>query len=132
MKKNIKQNIEKEKIKPEVYKVLKRIQDSIPPEWLKNLVKTVPQSPTIKKAYEMAVKDPNVSEELKRKAQVILDTGMLDKEVEVVQKKYETLINNFIEKELEAAVKRGEIPKGKKFRNVDKKIRKAIIKDRKK
>ena len=105
-----------EKTKPEYSEVLKRIQDSIPTEWLNKLVKKVPVAPTIKMAYERAVKDPDVSDELKRKAQIILDGGYLDRETQVVDKRYENYINKFIDKEIELAVRRGELPKSKKYR----------------
>jgi hypothetical protein len=111
---------------PEYSKVLKRIQDSIPKEWLNKLVKKVPQAPTIKMAYERALKDPDVSDEIKRKAQMILDGGYLDKEIEVIDKKWETHINKFIDAEIEASVKRGELPKSKKYRNAGKKIKRII------
>jgi hypothetical protein len=111
---------------PEYSKVLKRIQDSIPKEWLNKLVKKVPQAPTIKKAYERAITDPNVSDEIKRKAQMILDSGYLDKEIEVVDKKWETHINKFIDTEIAASVRRGELPKSKKYRNAGKKIKRII------
>ena len=115
-----------EKIKPEYSKVLKRIQDSIPQDWLKKLTKKVPSAPTMKKVYELALKDDNVSDETKRKAQAILDSGLLDKEVEVVDKRYETYINKFIDKEIEAAIKRGELPTSKKYRNVGKKLKRIV------
>ena len=118
--------IKVEKIKPEVTKVLKRIQDSVPQEWLDKLNKRVPIAPTIKYAFERAVKDPNVSEELKRKAQIMLDSGYLDKEVDKIDKRYEGYISRYIDKEIEKAVARGEIPKSKKYRNVSKKLKRII------
>lgn len=115
-----------EQTKPEYSKVLKRIQDSVPKEWLAKLVVKKPVAPTIRMAYERALNDPDVSDELKNKARILLDSGYLDKEVEVVDKRYETYINKFIDKEIEAAVKRGELPKSKKYRNAGKKIKRII------
>lgn len=115
-----------EPLKPEYAKVLKRIQDAIPKEWFEKLVRKEPVAPTMKKGFEMAVKDPKVSAELKRKAQIILDSGYLDKEIEVVDRRYENLIDKFIDKEIEAAVRRGELPKGKKHRNIGKKLKRII------
>lgn len=114
------------KIKPlkeSYWKVIKRIQDSIPKEWQEKLVKKVPQSPTMKLVCERAIKDPNVGEELKKKAQTLLDSGLLDTMVEVVDKRYEKYIDNYVQKEIESAVKRGELPKGKKGRNLIKKVK---------
>lgn len=115
-----------ETLAPAYSKVLKRIQDSIPKAWLEKLVRKVPQAPTIKKAYLRAIDDPNVSEEIKRKARIILDSGYLDKEIEVVDKKWEAHINKFIDTEIKASVKRGELPKSKKYRNAGKKIKRII------
>ena len=115
-----------ELLKPEHAKVLKRIQDSIPKEYFEKLIRKEPVAPTMKKGFEMALKDPNVGPELKRKAQIILDSGYLDKEIEVVDKRYENLIDKFIDKEIEAAVRRGELPKGKKNRNIGKKLKRII------
>lgn len=115
-----------EQTKPEYSKVLKRIQDSIPSEWLKKMVKKVPVAPTIKMAYERALTDPNVSEDLKKKAKIILDGGYLDRETEVIDKRYENYINKFIDKEIELAVRRGELPKSKKYRNAGKRIKRII------
>lgn len=114
-------------MKPEVAKVLKRIQDSIPAEWLKKLITKKPIAPTMRIAFEKALIDPNVPEELKKKAQIMLDSGHLDKMVDVVDKRYETYINRFIEKEIELATRRGELPtSGKKNRNLGKKLKRII------
>lgn len=115
-----------DRLKPEYVKILRRIQDSVPKEWIAKLTRKVPVAPTIKKAYERAVKDPEVNDELKRKAQLILDSGYLDKEVEVIDKRVENQINKYIDKEIEAAVIKGELPKGKKHRNLGKGIKKII------
>ncbi len=115
-----------EAMNPAHAKVLKRIQDSIPESWMSSLVDKVPVAPGTKEACEKAVKDPDVSEEVKKKAQILLDSGYLDKMMEVVNPYFERLINNFIDKEIGLAVKRGELPKGKKYRNFDKKLKRAI------
>ena len=115
-----------EAMNPAHAKVLKRIQDSIPVSWLENLIEKKPVAPGMKEACERAVKDMAQSEETRRKAQVLLDSGYLDKTMEVVNKYYENLINNFIDKEIGLAVKRGELPSGKKHRNFDKKLKRII------
>lgn len=115
-----------EPLKPEYSKVLKRIQDSVPQELTSKLMKKETVAPTIRLAYEMMLKDPNASEETKRKAQILLDSGYLDKVVDVVDTEVEKAINQFIEDEIEAAMKRGELPKKKKYRNVGKKIKRII------
>ena len=153
------------KIKPlnaDIAKVLKRIQDSIPSEWLKALGTEQLIAPTIKFAYEKAVRDKIIPQQLfnirieemkknneevtpaiekqvmkeckerakdiKRKAQIMLDSGELDKKMLVIDKKIEKKIDKYIEDEITAAIRRGELPKGKKYRNLDKTIKKAIKK----
>lgn len=113
-----------ETLKPEIRAILKRIQDSVPKEWSEKLTVRKPVAPTIKEAYIRAINDPNVNDELKRKAQIILDSGLLDKEVEVINKRYETYISRFIDKEIEASIRRGELPKKRK--NVGKIIKEKI------
>ncbi len=115
-----------ESMNPAHAKVLKRIQDSIPVSWMENLVERVPAAPGMKEACEKAVKDKKQPEEVRRKAQLLLDSGYLDKTLEVVNKYFERLINNFIDKEIGLAVKRGELPQGKKHRNFDKRLKRAI------
>lgn len=147
-------------IKAEYSKVLQRIQDSIPQEWLEKMVTKQPIAPTIRLAYEKAVKDKGIAKnfyddvikkmkaegieitqeiekkvmkdckkrasELQRKAQIILDSGELDRQMEVVDKRYEGYVNKFIDKEIELAMRRGELPKGKKFRNLNKKLKRIV------
>ncbi len=115
-----------ETLNPAITKVLKRIQDSIPPAWLENLVEKVPVAPNMRAVMERAVKDPDVSEELKKKAQIMLDSGLLDKVVEKLNPYYEKLISDYIDKEIEASVRRGELPKGKKNRNIGKSLKRII------
>lgn len=153
------------KIKPlnaDIAKVLKRIQDSIPSEWLNALGTEQLIAPTIKFAYEKAVKDKTIhtqlfkiridemkanneevtpaiekqvmkeskerAKDIKRKAQIMLDSGELDKKMLVIDKKIEKKIDKYIEDEITAAIRRGELPKGKKYRNLDKQIKKAVKK----
>ena len=113
-----------EQMNPAHAKVLKRIQDSIPKSWYEGLIKKVPVAPGIKEACERAVKDkdPKITAEVKKKAQMLLDSGMLDKFMEVEDPKYARLINTFLDKEIAAAIKRGELPKGKKHRNIGKNL----------
>lgn len=134
-------------IKAEYMKVLQRIQDSIPKEWLDNLGHEEVIAPTIKKMYEKVaktkvadlakdlakgdekstVKDWETrAKEVKRKAKIILDSGELDKKTLVIDKNIEKKIDKFVDEEIEAAIRRGELPKGKKFRNLNKKLKKQI------
>jgi hypothetical protein len=111
------------KLSPEIQAELARIQNSIPPEWTAKLV--IKENPTkeMLEGLKKAVLDPEVSKELKYKAQLMIDAELFSKEVDVVDKKVEKQINDFIDEEIKKSVKRGTLPKGKKFRNLKKKIK---------
>lgn len=117
------EKIKIKKLSPEVEKELQRIQMSIPQEWTAKLV--IKENPTkeMLEGLKKAVLDPEVSKELKYKAQLMLDAELFSKEVDVVDKKVEKQINDFIDEEIKKSIKRGTLPKGKKFRNLKKKIK---------
>ena len=111
------------RLPPEVEKELQRIQMSIPPEWTAKLV--IKENPSLEmlNVLKKIVADPEATQEQKYKAQLMLDAELFDKEVDVVDKKVEKQINDFIDEEIKKSVKRGTLPKGKKFRNLKKKIK---------
>jgi translation elongation factor EF-1beta len=113
-------------IKPEHKKVLERIQNSIPKEWLDNLTRKEPIAEPVKEIIERALVDDEVSEEVKEKFRLVKDSGYLDKEIEVENGEITLKIDKYIDEEIEKAIKRGELPKGKKNRNVGKKIKRII------
>lgn len=115
------------KFTPEVLKELQRIQMSIPKELTDKLIIRVKPAKEILEVYAKALLDPEVKEETKRKIQLILDSGMLDKEEDKADPAIEARINLFIEEEIEKSVKRGVLPKGKKFRNLKDKIKKEKL-----
>lgn len=92
-------------------RVIKQIQDGIPKELLMNLTKTELQSPTIKKMFEKALVDPSTTERQKRNIQAMLDSGKLDREVEVLDHEVEKLIDEYLKEEIDKAVKLGRLPK---------------------
>jgi hypothetical protein len=110
-------------LKPSYWNVLRRIQDSIPKELTERVTKKAPLAPTIKEVIERGLADPKVSPEIKHKLQVVKDSGYLDKEIEVEDPEITKQIDEFVEKEIEKAVLRGELPKGKKGRNLAKKLK---------
>ena len=111
------------RLPPEVEKELQRIQMSIPPEWTAKLV--IKENPSLEmlNVLKKIVADPEATQEQKYKAQLMLDAELFDKEVDVVDKKVEKQINDFIDEEIKKSVRRGTLPKGKKFRNLKKKIK---------
>lgn len=93
-------------------RVIKMIQDSIPRELLMNLTKTEKQGATIKHIYEIALTKPDdeVTPRQKRNIQAMLDSGILDKEVEVLDEEVEKQIDAYIAEEIAKAVKLGRLP----------------------
>lgn len=94
-------------------RVLKQIQDKVPPELLENLTHMVPQSPEVKRIFELALTKPDseVSQRKKRAIRAMLDSGRLDREVEELDFEVEKKISDFYEKEIDLAVKLGRLPK---------------------
>lgn len=99
------------KINPKHLAVLRRIQASIPKEWLDSLIKKGPMAPVVKEVYERGIADPDVSEALKEKMRLVLNSGILDKEVEISDSEIEAKIDSYVEEEMKKAVLRGELPK---------------------
>lgn len=113
-------------IKAEYMKVLKRIQDSVPEELLNQVTKKEVIAEPIKEIISKAMVDPEVSQEIKDKFQMISDTGYLDREKDVENVEVTRKIDEYIDNEIKKAIARGELPKGKKHRNMGKKINKLI------
>jgi tRNA A37 N6-isopentenylltransferase MiaA len=93
-------------------RVIKMIQDGIPKDLLMNLTKKEIQAPTIKKVFELALTKPDdeVSPRQKRNIQAMLDSGRLDREVEVLDYAVEKEIDAYITAEIDKAVKLGRLP----------------------
>jgi len=93
-------------------RVIEMIQEGIPKELLMNLTKKEIQAPTIKKVFELALTKPDdeVSPRQKRNIQAMLDSGRLDREVEVLDYEVEKEIEAYIATEIDKAVKLGRLP----------------------
>lgn len=90
---------------------LRRITDSIPKELSSKLMRKEYASPTIREIAMRAVKDPKVSKRDKERYQAMIDSGYLDKMVEVIDHKIEKQISDYLETEIEKAKKLGRLPK---------------------
>jgi hypothetical protein len=101
----------KDKLSPEQLKVLARIQNSIPKEWIDNASTIKPMSPTLVEMIERALVDPEVSEETKAKCLTIKNSGYLEKTISVDNPKFTKLIDDYVMREIKKSVKRGELPK---------------------
>jgi hypothetical protein len=94
-------------------RVIEEIQSRIPKELLMQLMKTETQSPTLKKVIELALTKPDseIPAQKKKYLQALLDTGRLDRTVDVLDFDIEKQIDEFISEEIALAVKLGRLPK---------------------
>lgn len=111
-------------------RVLERIQNNIPMELIENLTFEQEVAPTVKAMVEKAIKDNNIDKKKRDKFRHLLDAGMLDKKEEVVDKKVESKIEEYFKKEIDKAIKRGELPEKdlnyiKKVKKIDDKRKKS-------
>lgn len=121
-------------IKKEYVEVLKRIQDSIPKELLDNVTKKVMLAPLNAKMIRALANgesspDVDMSKITPRhieQAKAIVDSGKiaeLERMIDVEDKDITRKIEEYVDGEIEKAIKRGELPKGKKFRNINKQVK---------
>jgi hypothetical protein len=111
------------KLSPEIESELARIQNSIPQELTDALIIKANPSKEMLDVLIKITKDEQATPQQKYKAQLMIDAELFSQEVDTVDKKIEKKINDYIESEIEKSVKRGTLPKGKKFRNLKKKIK---------
>jgi len=111
------------RLTPKALKELARIQASIPKELTEKLIKKENPNIEMLRVLQKIVKDPEASKAQRYKANLMLDAGFFSGFVEVVDKKIEKQIDDYIDNEIQLCAKRGTLPKGKKFRNLKKKIK---------
>lgn len=92
--------------------MIREIQERIPPDLLKRLMKKELMAPATKKIVEVALTKPDseVTPRQKRRLQALLDSGQLSREVEVLDHEVEKQIDDFFSKEIAIAVKLGRLP----------------------
>lgn len=106
-----------EKLTDKQKAVLKRIQDSIPKEWLCNATTEQETYPALKEIIDKALADPETSKELRDKCLMIKNSGHLDRKSTIENPKFTKLIDQYVQREIKKAIKRGELPKIKKQKN---------------
>jgi hypothetical protein len=90
---------------------LQRIQASIPRSWMGNLAVETQGYAVIREVAERAVADPEVSEEVRLKAQTLLDSGFLDKTTQEVEPIAAELVDAYTAKEILKSVIAKRLPK---------------------
>lgn len=93
-----------------ISRVLAEIQSRVPEEWKKNVYQEVYASPTVKMVMEKAMEDPAVRPELREKIKHLYDAGEFSKKRIREVKKYTTLIDRFVIREINKAIREGRLP----------------------
>lgn len=93
-------------------KVLQDIQSQIPEDLLRSLIKKEKQFSAIKETVERGLLEPDdvVSPEKKKTFRAMLDSGYLDREVDVIDTSVEEVIDDLMEAMIAKAVKEGRLP----------------------
>lgn len=95
-------------------KILRGIQESIPKEWTDTVTRRENIAPTTKIILEKALEDDEVDEDFKRKARLMLDSGMFNQQIDVENKLVAELIDAYVEKEIIKNVIAKKLPPLKK------------------
>jgi hypothetical protein len=106
-----------EKLTTQQKLVLARIQNSIPKLWIDNVLTKVKAYPALIEIVEKGLSDSEVSQEVKDKLKLIQNNDELYKEIEIENPKYTKLIDKYTQREINKAIKRGELPKQKNDKN---------------
>jgi len=94
---------------------LREIYSRVPKEWRSNVVEASPLTPTMAKVVGEALKDPNFPQEKKEQLKVLQNEGYLSKEKYTENPELVKKIDNFVNREINKAVKEGRLPNKKKL-----------------
>lgn len=94
-----------------MWRELKRITDSVPQDLIRGLMKKEIIAPTARMLFGKALEDSSITPEQRERFQLILDSGVLDREVDVVDFDTEKAIDAYLEAEIALSVKAGRLPK---------------------
>lgn len=101
------------KISNKQREVLTEIQQSIPKEWLDRVTIREDIAPATKEIMELAINDPDVSEEQKAEFKTILNSDFFDQKIDVEEPIVAELIDSYVAKEMYKAVLAKKLPKPK-------------------
>lgn len=104
-----------------IAKVLKGIQDKIPRNLIANAVSIHKLTPTVEKVMDAAISwsSETISEEKKNKIRELKAAGEFSKTTFVDNIPVQKKINNFVSREINRAIKSGELPPRSKIKDVD-------------
>ena len=108
------------KLKPEHLDELKRIQSTVPKELLDKLIVKVQPAKEMIEVLKKAMTDETLTEEQRRKARLIVESGKLEVEKEEEDEEIVRQIDEYIQKEIYKSINRGTLPRGKKLGKLNK------------
>ena len=97
-------------MKKSTLKELKRISAGIPKDLLDKLMIEKDVAPSVVEVVRRALVDPDVSAEKKEQLQHLMDSGYMNIKEKVVDPEIEKQIDEYMNKEIERAIKLGRIP----------------------
>lgn len=106
-------------LNPEHKQILLNIQKSVPSEWLSKVTKREHIAPTVKEVMEKAIDDPDVSEETKEECRMVLNSALMQQQVDSEVSEVAELIDAYIEKEIIKAVILKKLPPLKKKKSFE-------------
>ena len=109
-------------------KELERIQKSIPKNLTDNVMKETQPGKEVLETLKKALNDPELTAEQRRKTELIIESGYLEKTVMSEDPAVIAEIDTYIEKEIEKSVRLGRLPdKKKKNKNIKKKLKRVVV-----
>lgn len=103
----------------QIFKELKRINESVPSYLKANVVTEQASSPTVKKVIDAALEDPNFPEEKKQQLRLLKENGIFDKTKPVENTKIAKQIDQYIMREIRKSIKEGRLPNRKELKKLN-------------
>lgn len=102
----------------QISKVLSDIQAGIPRLLLKNAFTEVKVTPTVEFVVRKALESDKISQEKKDKLKVLLDSGEFTKTKMVENPKILKMIDNYVGRQINKAIKEGRLPQRSEIKNL--------------
>jgi len=103
----------------QIFKELKRINESVPAYLKSNVVTEQFASPTVKKVVDTALEDPNFPEEKKQQLILLKENGYFDKTKPVENPKIVKQIDQYVMREIRKSIKEGRLPNRKELKELN-------------
>ncbi len=101
-----------------VFKKLQEIQSRVPENLRKSVVREVKSTPTLEMVMKKAVDDPSLSQEKRDHIRTLIDNGDFSKTKFVENRRIAKMIDNFVQRETNKAIKLGQLPNRKQLQEL--------------